>query len=105
MDNDILQELKNISAKLDKIARLLEEKKSFPPKRDFFSDRKPFGKGGGRRDFDRKPSFSSGPRFNSEEGNEGRSFDRKPRFNNDGQRRPTSDGRNFSFKNKKRKRF
>jgi len=86
MDNEILQQLKNISAQLEKITKLLEEKKSFPPKKNFFQDRKPFNNGGGR-DFERKPRFSG------------------PRFNADGKPRVVVDGRDFGFKNKKRNRF
>ena len=91
MDIQILEQLKNISAQLEKITKLLEEKKSFPPRRDSFQDRKPFGKGG-PRDFDRKPRFSSTPRFDA---------DGKPRI--------VADGRKFgfkdNFKDKKRNRF
>ena len=81
MDNEILAQLKNISAQLEKITNLLGKEKSFPPKRDFFSGGNPFSKHG-ERNFARKPHFNA---------------DRKPKA--------VADGRNFSFKNKKRNRF
>jgi hypothetical protein len=89
MDNEILKQLKNIGQQLEKITKLLEEKKSFTPKRDLFSgkksfgDRKPFGKGGSK-DFDRKPRYS------------------ESRFKTDSRPRIIADGRNFGFKDKKR---
>ena len=92
MDSEILEQLRNIGQQLEKITKLLEEKKSFAPKRDSFpgrknfGDRKPFGKGGGK-DFDRKPRYG------------------EPRFNADGKPRLIADGRNFGFKDKKRNRF
>ena len=91
MDIEIVEQLKYISAQLEKIAKLLEEKKSFTPKsfgpkRESFGDKKPFSKSG-PRDFDRKPRFGA------------------PRFNADGKPRVMADGRNFGFKNKKRERF
>ena len=88
MDSEILEQLKNIGLQLEKITKLLEEKKSFGPKKDFFpgkksfGDRKPFNKGGGK-DFDRKPRFSSESRFNA---------DGKPRI--------IADGRKFGRRNR-----
>ena len=40
MDSEILEQLKNIGQQLEKITKLLEEKKSFAPKRDFFPGKK-----------------------------------------------------------------
>ena len=68
---------------LERIAKLLEQKKSFPPRRDSFQSRNPFNK------------------------HEGRDFDRKPRFNDDRDRKPraAAEGKDFSFKKKRRNRF
>ena len=79
------------SEQLEKITRLLEEKKSFPPKKDFFAGKKSFG--GGSNSFGRDG---------------GKDFNRNPhafehRFNAAGGK--SKSGRDFGFKGKKRNRF
>ena len=86
MDSEILEQLKNIGQQLEKITKLLEEKKSFPPKKSF-GDRKPFNKDG-RKDFDRRPGGPREPRF------------QESRFNADGKPRIIADGRKFGRRNR-----
>lgn len=91
MDTEILEQLKNISVQLEKITTLLEAKKSFPPKRASFGDRKPFGD---KKPFGAKKPFAKG------------GFAKRPssreRFNADGSPRISADGRGADFFRKKR---
>jgi hypothetical protein len=83
MNNEILEQLQQITKQLEKITKLMEEAKAASAKKgDFaprkFFDKKPFGdkKSFGKRDFHpRKPRFDDNgkPRFIAD----GRGYDRK----------------------------
>ncbi len=91
MDNEILEQLKNISAQLEKIAKLMEEKKTFGSDKKFGGPKKFGGFGGDKKPFAKKP------------------FERQDRFNTDGSPRFIADGRDTGrkfgggFKPKKRR--
>ena len=92
MDSEILEQLKNIGQQLEKITKLLEEKKSFS--KPSFGDRKPFGDRksfGDRKPFGRREDRDFGPK--------------KSRFGVDGKPRFIADGRDSSFAGKKRRPF
>lgn len=86
MDSEILEQLKNIGQQLEKITKLLEEKKSFS--KPSFGGRKPFGD---RKPFGRREDRDFGPK--------------KSRFGADGKPRFIADGRDSSFAGKKRRPF
>lgn len=94
MDTEILEQLKNIGAQLEKITKLLEEKKSFPPRKSGFGDRKPFGD---KKPFGAKKPFAKGGGFAK------RASDPRERFNADGSPRIIADGRGSDFYQKKRR--
>lgn len=90
MDTEILEQLKSIAAQLEKITKILEEKKTFAPKGPSFGDRKPFG---GRDSFGKRDD----KRFEGRRESRFGGGNSKPRF--------VADGRDFGFKNKKRRPF
>ncbi|MDR1123179.1 MAG: hypothetical protein LBL61_00890 [Elusimicrobiota bacterium] len=87
MDNEILEQLQNISKQLEKITRLLEENKIAPAKKEGFGFRKPF---------DNKKSFGDKKSFGKKD-----FHPRKPRFDDNGKPRFIADGRGYDRRGKR----
>jgi len=107
MDNEILEQLQNISKQLEKVVKLMEEAKAAPAKKEGFGfrksfdkfDKKPFGdkKGfGDKRSFGDKKGFGDKKPFGKKD-----FHPRKPRFDDDGKPRFIADGRGFDRRGKR----
>lgn len=95
MDNEILEQLQNISKQLEKITKLMEDAQKAPARKEGFEPRRSFG--------DRKPFGDRKGGFGDRKGGFGKKdfHPRKPRFDDDGKPRFIADGRGFDRRGKR----
>lgn len=93
MDNEILEQLQNISKQLEKVVKLMEDSAAASAKREAFSPRKSFDN---KRSFGDKKGFGDRKSFGKKE-----FFSRKQRFDDNGKPRLVADGRGYDRRGKR----